>query len=186
MLRYTRIEGAVDCSAALFAKAWEIYEYSFPCCERRTIEDQRLRMDDERYNFDVMLGSGGDVVGIICYWVFADGDGAEYIYLEHLATSRDLRSGGFGAHALEYLKSQGMAILLEIEPPEDELTRRRQGFYERSGFVLNEYHHKHTPYRSDTGDVVLRIMSYPFIFTHDRYSCFCQSQHGVMPRFGVV
>ncbi len=42
MLKYSRIIGAADLSAALFAEAWEIYEYSFPRNERRTLEDQQL------------------------------------------------------------------------------------------------------------------------------------------------
>ncbi|MFI3269405.1 MAG: GNAT family N-acetyltransferase [Rikenellaceae bacterium] len=193
MLTYSRIIGAADLSAALFAEAWKIYEYSFPRNERRTLEDQELRMADDRYNFEVALNAEDEVVGIVCYWIFSDEEGAKnterdedaakYIYLEHLATSKELRNGGFGAKTLDHLKSLNLPMLLEIEPPEDELTRRRQGFYERSGFVLNEYNHRHTPYRADTGDVTLRIMSYPTEFSRVKYDNFCRSQSSVMPKF---
>ncbi len=165
-----------------FDSSWGIYCYSFPRCERRTLEDQIERMGDSLYHFEAAVVDGV-VVGILGYWIFNDDELGNYIYLEHLATSRFMRNGGFGAKCLEHLKSSGFPILLEIEQPEDELTRRRQGFYERSGFCLNEHRHCHSPYRADEGWVTLRIMAYPKVFSMTSYESFRVSQQSIMPVF---
>ncbi|MBQ8992562.1 MAG: GNAT family N-acetyltransferase, partial [Turicibacter sp.] len=50
-------------------------------------------------------------------------------------------------------------LILEVEPPVDELTKRRIGFYERLGFTLNPYDHYQAPLNPTTGVVELKIMS---------------------------
>ena len=51
-------------------------------------------------------------------------------------------------------------ICLEVELPEDELTKRRIGFYERNGFVFNEYPYMQPPISKGKSSVPLRIMTY--------------------------
>jgi hypothetical protein len=51
--------------------------------------------------------------------------------------------------------------VLEVEPPVDEWTRRRIGFYERLGFHLNHFDYVQPPLREGRADLRLQIMSYP-------------------------
>ena len=48
-----------------------------------------------------------------------------------------------------------------MEPPETELTRRRIGFYERNGFVLNDYDYVQPSLGEGKDPVPLRIMTWP-------------------------
>ena len=60
--------------------------------------------------------------------------------------SASVRSCGgrrYGAKALEELGRDGKTVVLEIDPPVDEIARRRQGFYQRCGFAVNPYPHVH-------------------------------------------
>ena len=58
-------------------------------------------------------------------------------------------------------KASGRAVVLEIEPPEDDLTKRRQNFYLRNGFGFNPYVHHHPPYRAGDERHLLNVMSFP-------------------------
>lgn len=89
-MRFERVEGV---ESNHFEAAWEIYRSSFPRCERRALEEQTVSMQSGNYHFDVAIGDDGEVVGIVCYWIFNGCDG-EFLYLEHLATSASVRNGG--------------------------------------------------------------------------------------------
>ncbi len=83
------------------------------------------------------------------------------LYLEHLAVDPGLRNEKFGSRILERLASGGQPVVLEIEPPEDELTRRRCGFYRRNGFVANEHPYLHPSYSRPFEPHPLVLMSRP-------------------------
>lgn len=51
--------------------------------------------------------------------------------------------------------------MLEVEPPETDTARRRIGFYERSGFVLNGYDYTQPPLGRSRSAVRLMVMSFP-------------------------
>jgi GNAT superfamily N-acetyltransferase len=103
----------------------------------------------------------------VFYW-----ETEHFLFLEHLATRPDKRGQGFGAAALELLKAKGKPIVLEIEPPVDALTRRRLGFYERNGLVLNPYRHIQAKYHPGDDDLELKILSHPRVLTQDEYDAF--------------
>ncbi|MFI3318152.1 MAG: GNAT family N-acetyltransferase [Rikenellaceae bacterium] len=172
-MKYNRINSA---DSRYFKDAWLIYISSFPRNEVRDMGNQILILPKDNYNF-IAIERDEVVVGIIGYWLFDS-----YIYVEHLATSERVRGAGVGGVVLDYLKSFQKPILLEIEPPVDDLTTRRKGFYERAGFVINPYLHTHSPYHIDSGRVKMNIMSYPRMFTKAEYDAFCRSQQEIMPR----
>lgn len=60
----------------------------------------------------------------------------------------------------ELVRKYQKQICLEVELPEDELTRRRIGFYERNGFVFNEYPYIQPPISKGKSPVPLRVMTY--------------------------
>ncbi len=168
-------------NSPLFDRCWEIYNYSFPRCETRDLEEQETLFQDDRYTFLAVV-DGDEVMGILMVWYF-ESEGTTFSYVEHLAVSKESRNRGIGALCLSYLKELGCPILLEIEPPVDELTIRRQGFYERNNLVMNVFDHSHSPYRVDEGCVELKIMTWPTPFSPQSYEAFCQLQQEIMSTF---
>ena len=50
------------------------------------------------------------------------------------------RNGGIGAEAMkQFLAFCGTPVVLEVEMPADEMSKRRIGFYERLGFKLDNH-----------------------------------------------
>ena len=71
----------------------------------------------------------------------------------------ELRSHGTGGKILEQLLDTQQLFLLEIEPPEDEITCRRKHFYERNGLCAQPYGHVQLPFQGGGSIVPLVIMS---------------------------
>ncbi len=154
MITRERITSEQD---TLFQFCWTLYMMSFPENERRAKEYQEETMKRELYHFDVVLDSG-ELIGFIGWWDFDD-----VRFIEHFATSASLRGQGYGAQILRSFAAESTKpIILEVEHPTYELARRRIGFYERLGFVLNPYGYEHPSYQQLDGQTVsLMIMSYP-------------------------
>ena len=71
------------------------------------------------------------------------------------------RNRGYGGRTLEILKEMYERMVLEAEPPTDDLRSRRIAFYERNGFSKNDYPYLQPPYRPGETRVPLVLMSYP-------------------------
>ena len=149
-----------------FDTAFSLYTISFPKEERRDFDEQQRILAQVEYHFDLLLHRD-TLLGLVLYWEIG-----EWIFLEHLAVAPHLRNQGIGSAALTLLKEKGKRKLLEIEPPQDSLTRRRYGFYQRNGFQMNPYHHIQAKYRHDDPDVELKILSYPRVLTEGEYQEF--------------
>ena len=63
-------------------------------------------------------------------------------------------------------------MVLEIDPPVDEIARRRQGFYQRCGFAVNPYPHVHPPYRPEYPGHELVVLSSPRALPPAEYGAF--------------
>ena len=150
----------------LFDRAFSLYESAFPAPERRDAPELQRVMQRPDYHPALIL-ENGQLVGILFYWETED-----FVFLEHFATLPQLRGHGLGAKALELLKQKAKPVLLEIEPPEDALTRRRYGFYRRNGFVKNPHRHIQPKYRLDDRPLELNILSYPAPVDQAFYSRF--------------
>ena len=92
--------------------------------------------------------------------------------MEHFAIAPELRGGGVGARALAELCGQGIPVILEIDPPVDEISIRRQHFYERCGFAKNPFPHVHPPYRKGFRGHPLVVMSAPGVLPQETYDHF--------------
>ena len=103
----------------LYVWAVEQLSVSFPACERRDEAEQRAVMAHPDYRLCAIM-DGGVPVGVVGYF-----DTPEFIYFENFCISPDKRNGGYGSQALRLLTITDKPFILEIEPPEDELTRRR-------------------------------------------------------------
>lgn len=155
-----------DPNHPLFDTAFGLYTNAFPYLERRDVQEHCRILKKSDYHMDVLADEDG-FAGIVFYWETAD-----FLFLEHLATVPEKRGNGFGGAALELLKAKEKPIILEIEPPVDELTRRRLGFYERNGLVLNPYRHIQAKYHPGDENLELKILSWPRMLTQDEYDAF--------------
>lgn len=81
-----------------------------------------------------------------------------------------MRNKHYGQRILEEIQTK--PLILEIDPVIDEISRRRQNFYERCGFVDNPYQHVHPPYHKGYSGHQLVVMSFPRKLTTDEYEMF--------------
>ena len=134
----------------------QTYNEAFPEAERRDFALVRQLIAEEPA-FQLRVFYRDDVyVGFLSNWQF---DGFRYV--EHFAIDPAARNGGIGGLALRlFLALQEDAVVLEVELPEDDLTRRRVGFYERQGFRLDTQCYIQPPYRVGGPSLELRLMSY--------------------------
>ena len=142
--------------ASYLDKAKTLYENSFPFEEKRSEAEQARVMENPLYKMSFI--SENQFEGIMYYWETAD-----FLYLEHLAVVPELRSKGIASQALSILKrkSADKPIILEIDPPVDDVSKRRLAFYNRNGFVMNEHKHIQPKYHKGDCDLELKILSFP-------------------------
>lgn len=130
---------------------------SFPEGERREDERQRYNVDKNPLFTTYLIRDEviDTNIGVITVWSL---DG--FYYVEHLATSPAVRNKGYGNKIISSLldRYRGSVIILEVELPEDEMSRRRIGFYERNGFKLSKKDYLQPPYRSGSYSIPMNLM----------------------------
>lgn len=158
-----RLDRLTEENKELFNKAFALYTSAFPEIERRDIDEQERVMKNPHYNFDAIT-AGDNFIGIMLYW-----ETDRLIYLEHFAVLPELRNHSRGTEALELLKNKGKVVVLEIEDPVDEITKRRYGFYTRNGFVMTPHYHIQAKYHLGCDDLMLKILSFPYSISREEY-----------------
>jgi ribosomal protein S18 acetylase RimI-like enzyme len=136
----------------------ELLISTFPFEERR---DNRLQSDysdhNKRFSNNIILDNEKPV-GLLTYWDFDD-----FIFIEHFAVNPMKRSRGIGKTVLTLLKEMlHRPILLEVEIPKDENSRRRIGFYQRLGFAVYETNYLQPPYLPDGEYIPMFLMGQGF------------------------
>lgn len=136
-----------------FAK--QIYTDCFPRDERRVWEDfVSIMENDNRFSLYIIRDED-NYYGIVTVWKFE-----EFIYIEHFAIKTVFRNKSIGSHVLDLLKqTYSMPIVLEIEPPTDDITTRRKNFYQRNGFLLLDNHYMQPSYHKDSAQVEMKVMT---------------------------
>lgn len=150
----------------MFSEAMKLYGKSFPSHEQREIESQKEILKDEEYHFDLIYDNDS-FVGIVLYW-----ETSNYIYIEHFCVEPNMRNKKYGEKALELLKEKKKTVILEIDPPIDEMSIRRKSFYTRVGYKENKFNHIHPPYSQLNKGHSLSVMSYPNLLTEIEYDNF--------------
>lgn len=147
-----------------FEAVWEIMEESFPITERRIYEDQKKLLSNSHYEL-YGCKNKGEIALFFAVWKVEN-----FNFIEHFAVSKRFRNGGLGSAMLkELMKHLEGTVILEVEPPEEELPKRRIGFYERNGFVLNEYPYLQPPLTKGCEAIPLLIMSSGRALTKEEY-----------------
>ena len=74
-------------------------------------------------------------------------------------------------------------MVLEVELPEDALTRRRIGVYERHGLVFNSYPYLQPPMRKGQGVLPLRLMTKPAAIDAKTYQRYKKRIHSIVYKY---
>lgn len=143
-----------------WAKAMEIYRRSFPYKEQRSEEDHIRALADPAFRAEG-IWRGDEFVGILYYWHTDEWD-----YVEHLAICASLRGQNLGSEVFGTF-CRDRRIILEIDPPVDEISIRRLHFYRRLGFVENPHEYIHPSYRQPFEPHRLVLLSRPTPLTDD-------------------
>lgn len=134
----------------------ETYVNAFPPGERRDFTLTRSFIEDNPYYHLQVVYLSGQYAGFISFWQFE-----KFIFAEHFAINPVLRNQGIGAQIMKELQRLGdRSIVLEVEEPEDELTRRRVDFYIRLGFTLDTHYYEQPPYRKGDLYIPMKLMAY--------------------------
>ena len=113
------------------------------------------------------------VIGLLGIWQFK-----KFNFIEHFAVREDLRGQGLGSQMIQdYAKSDAKPIVLETERPKTKIAKRRIGFWQRNGFILNEYDYIQPPYSPEKYPVPMFLMSKPHPLTPEEFESYRTSIH---------
>ncbi len=155
-----------DTRSPLLTAVRNTYENSFPEVERR---DFPLLMEilssNERFHVLALMLQDDQYVGFLTYWDFDS-----FIYAEHFAIEAEKRCGGIGGHCLSrFLEHVAKPVVLEVEMPTNDFSRRRIGFYERLGFTLDSHYYTQPPYHDGGESLELQLMTYNYPLTDELF-----------------
>ena len=129
---------------------------SFPSDEYRDLDELRDFTDHRPHFYNNIVLNDGTPIGLLSYWDFDD-----FYYAEHFAIDPTQRNGGYGKAVLQHLcQLLDKPIVLEVEEPDEEMARRRIGFYQRNGFVLWDNEYRQRPYKPGDPCLPMRLMVY--------------------------
>jgi ribosomal protein S18 acetylase RimI-like enzyme len=132
----------------------EIYLSSFPASERREFSElQKLLARPENQMFQVCTNQA--IIGFISLWIFA-----EFVFVEHFAISSPQRGKGFGKTIMQrVMEVFAKPIVLEVEPPTDDVSSRRVRFYSGLGMSILPVVYIQPSYDGVKPPVELRLMT---------------------------
>lgn len=139
-----------------FDRLYHILEYSFPETERG---NYRFHYNEfSRKSFRSMcFEPDGMPAAFLNYYELQD---ISAVFVEHFASEAELRGKGIGSALMNELKARySSMIVLEVEPPENELSERRVRFYQRLGFTLNAGDYFQPSYYGNPEPLPLMLMS---------------------------
>ncbi|MBW6478990.1 MAG: GNAT family N-acetyltransferase [Bacteroidales bacterium] len=132
----------------------ELYLNSFPPEERRTLDGLEKQLYEPGCSVNSVWIS--DIpAGLVVYWDFED-----FLFVEHLAVQPHLRGQKTGEKIMNQITAGiDKPVLLEIEPPKDELSKRRMNFYLRLGFQLLDVEYLQPSYTGHGPGYPMKLMA---------------------------
>ncbi len=149
-----------------FEKIFGLMQTSFPENEFRTFENQKNLLKNPHYKIITKENEKNDIIAFLAFWSFEN-----FNFIEHLAVDPSCRGKGTGTKIVsDFIKeNSSKPIILEIEPPTDEISIKRLKFYEKLGFKLNNYEYFQIPLRENQTPFKLNLMSYPEKLTPEEF-----------------
>ncbi|MDO5649637.1 MAG: GNAT family N-acetyltransferase [Gallicola sp.] len=173
------MSGLRDLQREEFDSFYKVLQDSFPIKEYRSYKEQRELLDNSLYDIEV-YEERGVVKGYITSWKLDT-----FNFVEHLVVHSKARGKGVGTKILQSAKSKWKKpIYLEVDLPEDPISRRRITFYERNGFVLNEYPYVQPPLVPGNPEIPLLIMTSHGKISEKDFQEFKRKIRGVVYLYG--
>lgn len=149
-----------------FESLYKVMEKSFPSIERRDFNGQKELFYNDFYNVIGYKDSNDKVCAFLAFWNFN-----EFNFIEHFAVDDNLRGKGIGTELFNYyLQNTDKPTVLEVELPEDEISKRRIKYYERMGMKMNHYDYRQPPLQKEKPLLPLKIMSYRSELMSDEFT----------------
>lgn len=143
-------------NAEEYKESIRIYLESFPRDERRELKQQSRILPIKNYYFYAILDKN-KIIGICAFWEFK-----EFIYGEHIAIRKDLRSKGYGGKIIgKYLTNKKLIAIESEKPTRSKMAKRRLNLYKKLGFIVNKYNYKAKPYDETKKSISYLILTYP-------------------------
>lgn len=137
-----------------FAEIKLLYQRSFSSEERRDPTDLNQLLEQPDFSF-YLINHYTWPAGLLAVWQFPD-----FVFIEHMAISEQFRNRKLGANALEQLITMNdKPLVLESEPPIDDITSSRINFYKRQGFEIIDTDYQQPPYRLENSPQSMVLMS---------------------------
>ena len=150
----------------LYSFIEELMNAAFPMQERRDSDLQRNITNLYAQFHNCIIMDKDTPIGLLTYWDFTS-----FCYIEHFAIAKEVQNKGYGQMALSHLKKRiKVPIVLEVEEPIDETSKKRIRFYKRQGFLLQEVPYLQPPYRKGEEWFPLKLMTYGAIDINQDYS----------------
>jgi ribosomal protein S18 acetylase RimI-like enzyme len=131
-----------------------LYEAAFPVAEHRSWTQLLAMLPHHAMQLSV-IQDAATPIGFVIAWSFE-----QWQYLEHLAIDPLQRGKQYGSRLLKQLIQEADGnILLEVEPPLNDLAQRRIQFYQRAGFHTLPFPYQQPPYRSGGPPLPMQLMS---------------------------
>ncbi len=166
---FHRILGSRDQN---FLLSWDLYCSSFPEEERRSLDNLSNVLGNPLFHAEIIF-QDQHFIGLLFWWNFED-----FRYIEHFAICPEKRGQGVGTKMLTHFKEQSKnSVLLEVEPGDTDLAKRRIQFYESNHFHLHLFPYIQPPYSSKSKPIPLQIMSYPKPLPIDTFNTFVKTIH---------
>lgn len=130
-----------------------LYTNTFPLEERRETGDLLDRLKDSSM-YLMQIFEGNQLSGFVIYRIFD-----QFIFVEHFALFPQYQGQNIGSRVLQKLKERSLPLLLEAEPPEDGISRRRIAFYQRNGFQALDLPYFQPPYHAGHSPLPMLLLS---------------------------
>lgn len=148
-----------------FEKVFKLMKQSFPKEEYRSYEAQKSLIKNPLYHLITNTDSNGNLIGFIAAW-----DMINFSFIEHFAIDPCLRGNGIGSKMLKSFVNKFLhPIILEVEVPYDSTSKKRVLFYERNGFLINNFEYFQVPLRKNALPIPMNLMSYPDILSKEEF-----------------
>ena len=144
----------------------DILTNSFPNDEYRDLKELKY-YSNKKNNFTCnIIIKDENPIGIMHYWNFKD-----FIYIEHFAIEKKHRNKKMGTKVLQkFIQEAKKNIVLEVEPPEDKMSKKRIEFYSRLGFNLHHKKYIQPPYKSNSISLDMKLMTYGDIDIDEKFN----------------
>lgn len=141
-------------SPELFDSLFELLKLSFPADEYRPCDLLKEMLNWP--TFSIYAEHDGDHAKALMF----SHDLGGMRFIESFCVQPELRGAGYGGHMFDaFIASEPTPVVFEVEPPTDDLTRRRIAFYKRHNMLFDDRNYIMPPLGPGLSPLRLHLMS---------------------------